>query len=53
MTIYQRNCNATRYLETKRFEKGEKKKMLLARILCYSALGLYICACIQLVGGYL
>lgn len=53
MTIYQRKCNATRYLEIKRFERAEKKKMLLANILCFSAVGLYVCACIQLVGAYL
>lgn len=53
MTIYDKKCNATRYLEIKRFERAEKKKMLLANILCLSAVGLYVCACIQLVGAYL
>jgi len=53
MTIYDRKCNATRYLALKRFEKNEKKKIRLANILCYGALGLYVCACIQLVGAYL
>lgn len=53
MNIYNRNCNATRYLETKRFERAEKRKMFIANILCFSALGLYVCACIQLVGAVL
>ena len=53
MDIYNRNCNATRYLEIKRFERAEKRKMLVANILCLSAVGLYVCACIQLVGAYL
>lgn len=53
MNIYNRNCNATRYLEIKRFERAEKRKMFIANILCFGALGLYVCACIQLVGAYL
>ena len=49
MTIYDRKCNATRYLEIKRFERVEKKKTIKAYLWLVTGMGLYMCLMLQIM----
>ena len=49
MTLYQRKCNATRYLAIKRFEKVEKKKTIKAYLWLVTGMGLYMCLMLQIM----
>jgi len=49
MTIYDRNCNATRYLAIKDMERREKRKLIRAHLWLVTGLGLYVCLAIQIV----
>ena len=49
MTIYQRNCNATRYLAVKEWQKKDKRKKINAHLWLATGLALYVCLAIQIV----
>lgn len=53
MTIYNRNCNATRYLAIKDMERREKRKKINAHAWVFTCMGLYICLAIQIVRAVL
>lgn len=53
MTIYQRKCNATRYLAIKDWERKQARKSIRAHLWVVTGLGLYICLAIQIARAVL
>jgi len=53
MTIYDRKCNATRYLAIKDWERQTKRKLIRAHLWLVVGLGLYTCLAIQIVRSVL
>lgn len=49
MTIYDRKCNATRYLAIKDWERKQARKSIRAHLWLAVGLGLYTCLAIQIV----
>jgi len=53
MTIYDRNCNATRYLAIKDMERREKRKVINAHLWLFTCMGLYMCLMVQIMRSVL
>ena len=49
MTIYDRKCNATRYLALKQWERKQKRKSINAHLWLFTCMGLYMCLMVQIV----
>jgi hypothetical protein len=53
MTVYDRKCNATRYLAIKDWERRQARKSIRAHLWLVTGLGLYTCLAIQIVRAVL
>lgn len=53
MTMYDRKCNATRYLALKDWERQTKRKSIRAHLWLVTGLGLYVCLAIQIIRSIL
>ena len=53
MTIYDRKCNATRYLALKDWERQTKRKSINAHLWLFTCMGLYMCLMVQIVRAVL
>ena len=53
MTIYERKCNATRYLAIKDMERREKRKVISVHVWVFTCIGLYMCLMVQIVRSVL
>jgi hypothetical protein len=49
MTIYDRKCNATRYLALKQWERKQKRKSIEAHLWLVTGLAFYTLIAIQIV----
>lgn len=51
MTIYDRNCNATRYLAIKEWQKQTKRKTIRANLWCITSTALLMCVMVEIARG--
>ena len=51
MTIYDRKCNATRYLAFKEWQRQTKRKTIRANLWCITSTALFMCVLVQIARG--